>query len=1080
MADQTPSDNTLCGFLVPWAFSSTLAADHDRANDFDEADRRPEGVVVPAGGKLVLEPSGDAETAAANDYYIVTPRPGVPGPDGLGVAFATSSGGTFHGANKPTCLAGWEENTAATSGLGWDQLTLDDQTVVAVSWGHSGSSFFYYAHARDKDDGTWSQVTIASSPDGGNTQSGVALVQAPDGTLLAYWLSERAGKPLLACSRSADDGATWVLQSDDVCGTLVQDVEQAVIVNRIRAASNQAGQILILIEWEDSGVAPIEHVAQYLSVDGGATATYVDDLDGGSLGDVCVLAGYFVVATINGSTDAIQIRRTADASQPLFDISATDLTDTRPTTENHGMAFLVSPDGVLYLYSVAATAIGATDDLYCHRSNDYGSTWQTRTQMSIPVYYGGIPGGGANGVSLSNFDVSWTRGFALMMGCEVDHNATLTAGDVHGLYFGGHHSVTLTRDAWGWTDFNPLPPSPPTAEALLAPPPRSSGGNTWTPMTTLANGWGANNDIGTPLRITSSIGTSITTAVGEKARNAASVTISNAGSKCMAFVIVKVSSGTYEFQVSTGDGSTDGCDVQVSVTSTQISFQEQGGSTSYANHNLTGYIYILVACDAGNAKGRAWYGDASLLQPRTLTELSAVTTTGTTTNCTANSQVPASSVAIIKALGLVAWDFTTSSIGPDWINDGLSSTDLDGIPIGATVPTYLDDGIRVAGREGYAYGSSDEYQIPIRGQRPKENLLPAVKPSPRFGWRSAGTSSTYTLKYTFDADNAAAMRVGSPVFGIFLDGLYGVGNVVIKDNGSSVGTATLAYSVAMTRAGNALYPTESGSDVQGVYIEHDELVGGMVDLGSGDVRKISGNTAGALQSGATVDTRRTTIWIEGVDGTEAASGTFTVYPPRALILIYEHGNWTRLDIEISSSNPAVPEDYREIGIVAAGPVYCTGYLNSRQTTLAFEDGAVMTTLEDGTRRAVERHPVRRRAEVSWTHSPIDVYQIRQASTTAPDYVLAKTGGSTPAAMLQDLPLLMTGLYAGLNGKSAPIVWLPYVPVSTGMATHLVSRAYEALYGRIVGPIRRERSPTVGLTLQSEMFMLSTATIEEEL
>lgn len=1077
MADVTPSNNTLCGFLVPWAFSDSLAADHDRANDFDESDRRPRGVVPPASSKLALEPSGTAESAAANDYYVVCPRSGAPGPDGLGIAFATSSGGTYHGANKPTCLVDWErlyETSGDTEeGYGWDQLTLSDQTVVAVSWGHASSTFTYWAHTRTSA-GVWSSATITTDADGGKSQSGIALTEGPDGELLAFYVLRRDGKGYIGCSRSTDNGATWRVQSTDVCGQLVAGAGAGTVaVNRVRAASNPSGQIVILVEWEDGGSAPIEHVAQFVSVDGGSTAAYVADNDGDGLLDIAVSGGRFVIATLDVGSDAIIIWRSADAFTSFWDNTSQALTDTRPGTENHGAAFLNSPDGVLYLYSVALSAAGSATDLYVHRSVDYGTTWQTGTATSIPVYDGGTAG-------LSNFDVSYARGYAMLCGIKTGTTGTLTPGDVYALYFGGHASWTLTRDAWAWSAYNPVPP---TAGALNAPSPRSTDGAVYVPMESMANGWAANSDSGgSATRVLSAAGVTVTTGSGVTGQNPKTITVSNAGARGAAWAVFRVSSGTFTFQVSIGDGSTDGCDVEVSCTSTQISFVEQGGTHVYVNHNVNmsggAYMCLYVVADAGAAKARYFYATASLTQPRTFTT-GSTTTTGTSTNFVVDPQVEPSSVVIIRGLGMVEWD-STNDMGPKWVDGGFALTDLDGVPIGATLPTYLDDGIKVVGREGYAYGSADEWQIPIRGDRRKEDLLPSVRPSPRSGWRSGTTGSTWTLKYTFDTVNGAAMRVGSPLFGIFLDGLHGVGDVVVKDNGVSVGTATLSHSVAMTRAGNAVYPTESGTNAQGAYVEHDELVGGMVDLGSGDVRRISGNSAGALQSGATHDTKRAVIFLEDIDGTEAASGTFSVYPPRALILVREHGNWRRLDLEINSSNPS-PSTYREIGIVAAGPIHVAGFLNSRQTTLAFEDGTTLVTMEDGTRRSVERHPTRRRAEVSWTYSPIDVRQIRNASSAAADYVLAKTGGSTPAAMRQDTPLLVSALYAGINGKSQPIVWIPYIEVgSATMTTYLQARAGECLYGRVTGPIRRERAPQVGLPIQSEAFTVTTVTVEEEL
>lgn len=1073
MADVTPSNNTLCGFLVPWAFSDSLAADHAVGTDYNEADTKARGVTPPAGATLTLEPTGDGDSNVSAAYYVVAPRGGVPGPGLLGVGFSTTSGSGYIGASRATQVVSWEEQTTATSGLGWDSLTMGDQDIVAVSYGISGGTITYYAHNRDQSAGTWTQVTITTSPDASETIAGVALTEAPDGSLLAYYVLHRESRAYLGVSRSTDQGATWRQQNRNVCGQLDDPT-----IHRVRAVQ-LAGQIALFVEYHDGGggSSPSIHTRQYVSVDGGLTAESVADKDGEALGDVIVAGGRIVVATQVESTDAVNVRTTGDAGSSVFDNEAVALLDARDANEHHGGAFLLQPDGVLWYYRVGASGSSPLAyRIWADRSIDFGATWQTDTPDGPIRVYDGVRSSGASGTEtgLSNFDLSYSRGYILMTGCEVNQAGTISSAEVNTLYLGG--GADFTPGIWSFQA------SPSTG--ILTGESRISAGDTHAALGLLANGWAANADTGSPTRLLAAGGNAgelITVGSGELATNPRTSTITNSGAMGIAYCVFRVVSGTYTFQVAIGDGS-DGCDVEVSCTSTQISFVEQGGTHVYVNHNVAmssgKYICVYIAADAGNAKGRYWYAEESFIQPRTFTTGSA-STTGNSTDFVVTPRVEASSQVAIKVVAAAEWDGAVAS-GPAWINDGFALTDLDGVPIGPTTSSYLKDGISLVGREGYAYGSTDQWTLHTAGLRPKNATLPSVTPSPRNGWRSGTTGSTWTLKYTFDTVNGAAMRVGSPLFGIFLDGLHGVGNVVVKDNGVSVGTATLSHSVAMTRAGNAVYPTESGTNAQGAYVEHDELVGGMVDLGSGDVRRISGNSAGALQSGSTRDTKRAVIFLEDIDGSEAGSGTFSVYPPRALILVREHGNWRRLDLEINSSNPS-PSTYREIGIVAAGPIHVAGFLNSRQTTLAFEDGTTLFTMDDGTRRSVERHPTRRRAEVSWTYSPIDVRQIRNAGTTAPDYVLAKTGGSTPAAMRQDTPLLVSALYAGINGKSQPIVWIPHIEVgSATMTTYLQARAGECLYGRVTGPIRRERAPQVGLPVQSEAFTVTTVTVEEEL
>ena len=1064
MADKTPGDGVLSGFIIPWAFSATHANDHARETDYTDGDRRPVRAAIPADQSLILEPSGDAESGAPASYFVRFPkRAGVAKPGGARPVYATTTGGTFYGADRPTLITGWAHVHAGISN-GSDMVVLDDGTIVLAFWVTSGANTLYKVDIRDTA-GAWGvPATVVTSPRASEAYAGVSIVLADDGNLLLYYVDRiSTTTATVAATRSTDGGTTWVQQTDNALeaisanGGLLPDPD----VRRMRAV-NLNGTIALFVDYYDGSDAK---VAQYTSTDGGLSFALVDTLADNTLGDVEVSGRYLVVSTVIESSNVMTIRRTGSASMSAWDDAGVTFGTVNSTTDRQGHAMASEDDGTLYLYFHT----GTNHQWSAIRSKDYGKTWTTTGSEQI-VYFGTTLTVGDPAI------VNWRGQFVCVCG-EIDTSAApgTTAAVTHEIRLGGQSSLTVTQEYQAWAVSN----------WVVAP----EFGATWLPFALLNDDWNTNN--GTATWSVGSTGARIVAVnpnFGENIKNFGGVGTQTGGG--IFFAVVEEDSthldGYITVHAAMGDGVA-GSGYRFDVSSTHYHFRGQASANSFTStHGITGRVAVIIAINLTAQSARAWYAAADVSGPLTWTSAGTATDTTNTTNVDFGIRSvgqAGTSDSHIYVLGGAYSDAIIPAMASGFTNPD----DLDGIPLGTTRPAWLDKGITLRSTGGVAYGSTSEYEIPIKGKRPKEYTLPSVSPSPYRGWRSGGTAAvplaaTQTLKYTFDTDNEAAMRVGSDVVAIYLGGLYGVSEVTIKDNGSMIGTVSLATTFTATRVGNSVYPVESGADSEGVYVLYGEFADTIMELGAaGARRKVVSNTAGTLEEGATIGTSRAVFELDGVDdGADPTSFTASIHPRECVIFIYGRVTWTRLDVLITATEPVPPEGYREVGVVAAGPVAICGYKNDRSSRTEWEDGANMITERDGSRRATEWAKPRRMVEASWIGSHRDVKQIREASTTAPDYIVADVGGS-PAALRDDVTLLIPEVYKAINGKATPVVWLPYLPTSSS-ATEVLKTGHAggSIYGRIVSGVRQERAGNVGVINVSDAYSVSTLTIEEEI
>jgi hypothetical protein len=446
----------------------------------------------------------------------------------------------------------------------------------------------------------------------------------------------------------------------------------------------------------------------------------------------------------------------------------------------------------------------------------------------------------------------------------------------------------------------------------------------------------------------------------------------------------------------------------------------------------------------------------------------------------------ASAAAIVQWAGV---QFT--SAGAPLISAGQAVADLRALPVASASRSYAGAGAFVRGLGAVAYPDGQTYTAAATSLYSRGNVDPRVEPSPRRVWRSTGDSatpyaSTAKLRHTLVPDTSAtAQYLGSDLWAIWLDGLVSVPEVRIATAGGTVATLDLRQPLTYQAAGASVRPTSAaGTAVQRPWVQQNELAGGHFQYANGEVRRISGNTAGALTDTGAPAEVRATIYVSGVDGTEDTSGAGYVWPPRTLILWNLRGAHTVIqqyvELQLLSTSAIGPEGYREIGVAAVGRVQLLGYGVDRTEARAQDSGFERQEMADRSSVHSYRGPIRRTVEVAIVDTHVDLQQVRGAGVSADYVVCSGDSAAYPGADRHADPLVLEGLAREVDG--VPVVWLPQIPVEaggsgTGIATYWRGWGLGAVYGYLQ-PGRREQLQ-IGRYGVNDGARYSTLTIVEE-
>ena len=387
---------------------------------------------------------------------------------------------------------------------------------------------------------------------------------------------------------------------------------------------------------------------------------------------------------------------------------------------------------------------------------------------------------------------------------------------------------------------------------------------------------------------------------------------------------------------------------------------------------------------------------------------------------------------------------------------------------------YADQGLKLQGTSG-PFVVGDTWQVEPHSDYPADVIVPDVAPSPRRVHRTVGTASA--VRYVWNVDGDTDTSFGITSYGISVHGINwrtgrlrgwdGVGWTTIVELDSAIDFQTCSY----TRTGNRITVNTAAGPFNGGdrWVHYNEFAGGTMSLGSGKYRTIRSNTEGAWTSATT---KLPTFILEGVDGTEPATGDCEIWATSALGLTHQDtAVYRRYSLEIDTQTTV--EGYLQTGTVIIGPVVFFGQRYAWGRNESLEQSLQISQTRDGHRRVREDAPPRRIVSAAWTggvnEGPIG------GSSPEPQWIAMLSGG-IPVAARGDQPTLAQGLTRRLAGQLGVLV-SRIDDVGVGGKTQLAGQQ-EYLLGRMLGQI--ELVTNVGDERRDELRTIAGLQWHEEI
>lgn len=1034
MARSNPTRSDLCGAVLPWPHSLTLAADYAHGTDYTEANRRVGVTTHDASsrppGSFVADASKAPDDSASQTQLMVR-KGGNAGIDGATVVSRASSSDPWRGADTPLHMTGRAQSVVASGASQSSIVALDDGSALMAVASVSGDDIEVHAYTRAVD-GTWGSavemysVTMESTP----SYAPVLLMWHGPPTrrallLFGTYVDPREGATV-ACWRSTDEGATWTLQTGDVGITV------PAVGIRWLAGTSMSGTYMLLFTTQDSGSSSL--VKQFESRDGGITMAQVGDNTASSVvWSVANVAGIAVVAhNRGGNAKVVRIsssRRSWADEESEISISGMDYVA--------GMAILASPTGKLWL---RIAGVGGASDGAVYTSTDNAATWTLEGTYDHAANFG--PG-------ISSACV--LRGQQVVLHNQYDPSGPSVNGQLMEVAYGGIADVTLSS-------------------ALSFPSVR------YVPVQRLdEDGW-VTSDTLTPSRTLGADYSQIECPIATTAQDSRTIGASSAEYSLAARVVARSFAGiiTLRFQAATTI-------VDVDLLPTQVRAYESGTTApAYTTtHENNEFLDICVAVRSSDGTAAVYVRVEDGATDRAYTQLATLSGMASGGSGLALIRVltPASGTARIRSVSAGV----ESSYGGGLTNGIDRPDDLEGIPIAATGYSYIGEGVHARSTGGPYPVDGTIYSVPVTSANPKASVLPQSNPSPSSGLVTS-SGDACTLRFTGDYAAGTAQTLAPPgAWVAYLDGLVGVGDVTVYDtaSGASIGSFSRP-SIEYELQGSVLRVTTMGASTPpDAYVHIDEMAGWYFESANGKVRRIRSNTDGSFDG--TDSGHAVTLFLDDFDGTESSVGTGYLYPSRMLIVIYQRGvrRMDQLRLELAAHTAF---DGKQVGLVASGPLQLMGRGVDKTQSVSLEDGQTVTTLDDGTRSASGAASMRRRWEFGiGLDSVVDLRDVLEDMSTLPDHVdISDHASAKPAGTRHATPLSVQGLYSA--AQRDPLVFLPSVARDDGAGDRAVCHIWRdcegATYGRLMNSTRR--TLTLGRQGRNGMWRSSNIAIEEEL
>lgn len=1042
----------------------TRATVWDAETTADTADTVP-GRVVPSVGSLVrLVASGDQE--GADTIELQTLRAGAAGTR-FEVGWKKSTDTHVYGYDQPT-IPTHTESVYFTTETGTAYLiqnpravVLDDQrilmTVAQYAPAYTGSTPPNYFYTVRSTAGVWSSPTAVYGGSGGDvpTFPGCeALSAAPlvrrdaAGTVLVYTVTHTQLQGVnvmqVAVVRSVQNDLDF---TEDPAGLTAANTE--CLPAGIETAANDAiqlsvaehaGQVCLVLQHENT-------VHQYASNDGGYTFTLIGSIGSVNLlsSDLLVVQGSFVLATGEGTGSAapVKVRRIGSATDSFADVTAVQVADLDGGSCGP-VRLVTSDDGHLWLYAHNAHN---SRYVYAYYSSDGGSadSWQ---QI----------------VTLSGVD----EGARVVYGTEFDQQQTATAGDVPWCVCWHRGRVALVARRLGATGaINSYLMTYLGGSADLVMPYRGetrnrlqrvSWGSAWLPVGDPADTF---TETGTVTKTPNNEGgTTLSTASGVTGRYDVTGTLSVTSGSAGLGVSSQVTAGTVYYELRCTFGGSEYL-MQIAHDTTNLTVWNGaiGTGVSMGTVATTAHLDIVAMIvggagvvyyrTSGDEDGRAWLrlGGGALN-----------TVTGTATPQRAFVELQASTTVKVRWLGMSV--YTTLAERPHTIlgvgitpGGGTTREKPIGLPVGP-LPQYITDAVYLAGSAGPAHLGDAWSVSPTSPYAVARAACDYVYPSPRTRWRSSTTTDGMIVAYRFGTENSSRI---SATWAVYIEG--NAPSVAFAwHNGTSWEsdiTLTRHIEIAGIREGQIVYCTNSAATLV-QYVDRDELVGGYVDMGSGDVRRIVANTAGAITLPTAQNGTVARIQVEGIDGTEGVSGTWRIVFPRSVHLLPDtqaakRGYRLKLQTTSGGGN-APPEGYFEQAHLV-GPAWPVPWQHGKDTVRVHRPRAITAEAADGTRRTHKLGPAEETVELHWEAAPRNMHDWYIDAATA-DWFGVGTSGDQDAAEGETMST-MRALVERHASSGAPVLYVAQYDRDTngaGTAEHILRHR---CMGSVVGTIEGE-------------------------
>lgn len=1025
------------GFLLPDQ-RFTRAALSEGSSSYTEAGARPAGVGIPSdpSSRLVVASSGDQ----SDDLVVEVTQAGMPGtrsPVRVGYRLDSEGDDALRGWNAPNLVTRWTTPGFSNLATRLDAVTLEDQRVlVCVNLGIT----LTVLHVFDPTTDAWTFVSYFP------TQTSLAFAMCPiPGRLLAISSID----DVWTVFHSEDQGVTWSPWARDM-------ISQPLAAVRARLLPLPGGELVYM--HFTAGTA-----YQYASNSLGTTFALVSTWVHGSA--TCVADA---AVTASGKLAAVALDAAGDpyfyivgsAYEPLDGALVIQVSALVPYDE---VWLHVDPGGPLYIYGRRA----GTDRIRVFRSTDDGATW---TAMAYSV----LSNGDAD-TYITGGKVVHAAGMAWMLHQFVDSVSVYQASACL-LGLGGYSTVTANPD--------PAFVSLGVEEARVAYGPSiTARGHVWIPISEPDDGaaWtaaGTATDAADSINATGFL--TVTTAGTSRYYQAASAPASTTAELVLD---VRVTAGGALDQAEAGAGLrlSDGVNAtEVSICATATGFRVRdpvaGVGLGTVTADMTEWMQIKVLLDmTGNRLEVYWRRPYDAVWTPAAQGTIPPTTVSAATHLRWGNIIVGTATSVWRLVAYVEgmpsrwWGASASN---DAVVDRtlVAGRGLSGLPVpilerattGAGT-TYLraTDG---PGRVG------ESHALPVAADYPVDAIHHAIQPSPRVTWRTTTDAADATVAWLPDAGNLTS--IGRSVGFAVLRANVRTVNLQGKAGGGAWTTiaaldlATGFVGLTYARGGNVLRPT-GATIAAGRYVWRNELVGATVDLGGGKLRRIRSHTEGLW---STASGKRVELILEGIDGTEPATGTCTIIHTAGYVVA--HGIsaiYDRYRLQIPAQSTA--DGFFEVGIVLPGAVQAIGQEHGWGWSHLFEPNADTITSRDGVTRTRANGPVVGQWQWSWADG-VDLSRLRGAAPT-PDWLGDDAATVQGIANRNDVPYLLSGLLDELRSGEVPVLALASISGASGVT---VTDPTLFRYVRLASSVSVEN--VMGDEGVDEVVRVSTVTMRE--